>query len=89
MATVRVAPGTAGRLVRVSLADVPERVRLLASRRLREQRWEAELRPDVGYRPSRRQRERALDDAIELERAALYPKGEHLLPEDAVRRVIG
>lgn len=70
--------------MRVSLTDVDERVRLLASRRLREKRWNDELRPDIGYRPSAQQKQRALNDAIEAERAALFPKSEHLLPERAV-----
>ena len=89
MATVRVAPGSGERLVRVLLLEVDERTRLLASRRLREKRWEQELRPDVGYSPTMRQRLAALNDAVELERAALWPKQIHRLPESAVRKVLG
>jgi hypothetical protein len=89
MGIVRVAQADGGRLVRVGLTDVDERVRLLASRRMREQRWERELRPDYGYTPTMRQREEALWEAILLERAALAPsRRRYLIPEDAAAKVL-
>lgn len=75
--------------MKVSLADVELRTRLMQTRRIREKRWRDELRPDFGYEPSWRQRMDALWDAIELERAALHPsRREFLLPEGAVEKVL-
>lgn len=89
MATMRVALSKRERLVWVVLNDVDEAKRLAASRRLREQRWDHELRPDVGYSPSMRQRCEALADAAMLEHAAKHPGGRYLLPEEAVEAVMG
>lgn len=58
------------------------------SARLREQRWKDELRPDTGYMPTMAQRLRALRDAVELERAAMTPRGTHLIPEEAARAAL-
>lgn len=89
MGTVRVAPGGRERLVQVSLAQVDERIRRLASRRLRETRWKDELRPDVGYSATLEQREAALVEAIQLEQAALFPKLVHLVSAEAAAKVLG
>lgn len=90
MATVRVALGGGpGRLVKVRLGHVDQHQRELVSRRLREQRWNQELRPDFGYMPTMSQRLRALADAVALERAVIAPSTrDYLLPEDAVRKVL-
>lgn len=88
MGIVRVAPGQVGRLVRVRLDQVDFRHREMTARRLRDQRWNEELRPDVGYSPTMPQRLRALADAVELERAVIAPERVHLVPETAVDVVL-
>jgi len=61
----------------------------LKARFLREQRWNHELRPDTGYMPTIEQRLRALSDAVELERAVMFPKQTHRVSEEAVIRELG
>lgn len=64
--------------------------RLLASRKMREQRWNDELRPDIGYSPTMKQRCDALIEAVLVEHAALHPSDrEYRIPEEAVREVLG
>lgn len=89
MSTVRVAPGKRERLVLVTLAQVDERARLLASRRLREKRWKDELRPDTGYSATMDQRLDALAEALDLEHAALFPKDTHRVSAEAAAKVLG
>lgn len=90
MATIRVAPGKRERLVLVALGDVGLKARLLASRRLRERRWEHELRSDVGYSPDEKTKLSALLDAALLEGAAYEPSANrYRVPESAVREVLG
>lgn len=87
MGVVRVGTGGPGRLVRVTLEKVPlegREGRLDTARRLRDLRWERELRPDVGYVPDMEVRLAALGEAVALMRAALRPRREHLVPETAV-----
>ena len=89
---VRVSPWQAERLVKVSLANVHLKGRggrLLASRGLRERRWDEELCPENGYLPSMEQRLDAFDEAVELQRAALYPKRQYYISEHAFREVLG
>lgn len=76
--------------MRVALQEVPERQRVLVTRRIREKRWQDELWPDTGYVPTMEQRLAALWDAIELERAAVAPSERgYLLPEQCVKDVLG
>lgn len=87
---VRATSDDPGRLVRVQLAEVPERQRALKARFLREQRWKRELRPDYGYMPTMAQRLSALSEAVALERAVIAPSNRYyLVPEKNVRDVLG
>lgn len=61
----------------------------MVSRRLREQRWERELRPDTGYSPDMTTRLSALLDAALLEGAACNPSRRgYRVPADVVEDVI-
>jgi hypothetical protein len=87
---IRVAPQLAGRLVKVRLSDVEQHRRAMSARRLRDKRWNEELRPDFGYSPTMSQRLRALTDAVELERAVIAPsERQYLVPEKNVQDVLG
>jgi len=87
---VRVSSRGAGKLVRVRLAQIDLRYRLQVSRRVREQRWERELRPDTGYSPDMSVRVQALVDAALLEGAALRPsrRRHYILDTDETRYVL-
>lgn len=74
----------AGKLIRVTLAQIDPRYRAQVSRRMREQQWEHELRPDTGYSPDMRTRVAALLDAVLIEKAAREPSMRgYYVPEDA------
>lgn len=95
MGFVRVAPETAGRLVRVSLAEIHLEARQAAAERERAKDWRATLDParDVSLHgdrpPTMRERTAALARAVELERAAMFPTGNrYRLPEKAVEAAL-
>jgi hypothetical protein len=61
----------------------------MVSRRLREQRWEHELRPDAHYSPDMSTKLAALLDAALMEGAAARPGPRaYALPEEAVEHVL-
>lgn len=61
----------------------------MVSRRLREQRWERELRVDTGYRPDMATKLAALVDAALMEGAAVDPSRRgYYVPVDVVEDVI-
>lgn len=86
---IRTSSRGAGKLVRITLAAVDVRYRRQVSRRIREQRWDHELRPDTGYSPDMATRIRVLLDSALMEGAACSPSRRgYYVPVEVVEDVI-
>lgn len=91
MTTLRFQVGEQQKLVKVRLSDVDLDTRKLAAQTVRERDWRTFLRDtqDPGLHLGKRANVQALWDAVDVEAAALFPKGLYVISESAAETVLG